>query len=143
MSKAKIKNYDFSAIGIDTLGIEAHETNWPVVYQIYNNSTLYVGETTNLKSRMLQHSKNKEKNKLGKFSVVYDETYNKSVALDLESQLIQWFSGDGTYTMLNKNDGIADREYFDRIKYRKQFTEFGEPTQSELVEFHLSPISSI
>ncbi len=123
MSDSNIKTYDFSSLGIDTLGLEDKETNWPVVYQIYNNSSIYVGETTNLKTRMLQHNKNTEKAELNKFSVIFNKTYNKSVALDLESQLIQWFSGDGAFTMLNKNDGIADREYFNRQEYRKQFAE--------------------
>ncbi len=123
MSNSHIKTYDFSSLGIDTLGLENKEINWPVVYQIYDNMSIYIGETTNLKSRMLQHSKNTEKDHLSKFSVIFNETYNKSVALDLESQLIQWFSGDGAFTMLNKNDGIADRDYYDREEYRKQFAD--------------------
>lgn len=126
MSKVDIKSYDFSPTGINTLGSEGKEINWPVVYQIYNKTSIYIGETTNLKSRMLQHSKNKEKSQLSKFSVIFDATYNKSVALDLESQLIQWFSGDGSFKMLNKNDGIADREYYDRKKYSAEFAEIWE-----------------
>ncbi|MGI9027887.1 MAG: DNA/RNA helicase domain-containing protein [Candidatus Saccharimonadales bacterium] len=121
MNDANIKTYNFSSLGIDTLGLEDKETNWPVVYQIYDHSSIYIGETTNLKSRMLQHSKNEKKVQLNRFSVIFNETYNKSVALDLESQLIQWFSGDGKFTMLNKNDGIADREYYNRQEYRKHF----------------------
>lgn len=121
MSDPVIKSYAFDDTGITTLEVEGKESNWPVVYQIYDNSSLYVGETTNLKNRMQQHIKNSEKNPLSKFSVVFDDTYNKSVALDLESQLIQWFSGDGKYKMLNKNDGIADRDYYNRTEYHQQF----------------------
>lgn len=121
MSKIDIKSYSFSKIGIETLGADVQETNWPVVYQIYDSLNLYVGETTNLKSRMQQHIQNPEKASLGKFSVVFDSTFNKSAAQDLESQLIQWFGGDGKYTMLNKNDGLVDRDYFNRDAYRDQF----------------------
>lgn len=126
----KIKSYSFSKAGIESLGADTKEINWPVVYQIYDNQNLYVGETTNLKSRMQQHIQNSEKTSLSKFSAVFDPTYNKSVALDLESQLIQWFSGDGKYTMLNKNDGLADRDYFKRDDYRKQFALLWEKLRS-------------
>ncbi len=67
MNDANIKTYNFSSLGIDTLGLENKETNWPVVYQIYDHSSIYIGETTNLKSRMLQHSKNVSKVQLNKF----------------------------------------------------------------------------
>lgn len=121
MSDSKIKSYDFSRTGVETLGADSQETNWPIVYQIYDELNLYVGETTNLKSRMQQHLNTPEKTSLSKFSVVFDKTFNKSAALDLEAQLIQWFGGDGKYTMLNKNDGLADRDYYMRDDYRKQF----------------------
>lgn len=121
MSDTIIQTYAFSPTGIETLGEDTQEINWPVVYQIYNDAEVYIGETTNLKNRMLQHMKSIEKSTLSKFSVVFDKTYNKSVALDLESQLIQWFGGDGKYVMLNKNDGIVDRDYYLRDEYRKSF----------------------
>lgn len=120
---ARIKSYSFTKTGIETLGEDSQETNWPVVYQIHDDTNLYVGETTNLKSRMQQHIQNAEKTTLSKFSVVYDAKFNKSAALDLESQLIQWFGGDGKYTLLNKNDGLVDRDYYDREQYRQLFTE--------------------
>ena len=115
-----VKRYSFNETRVKTL-IDDQEINWPVVYQIYDNAKLYVGETTCLQSRMLEHLDNTEKAQMTKFSVVFDKTYNKSVTLDLESQLIQWFSGDGKYKMLNRNDGIASHKYYDRDKYRQDF----------------------
>jgi hypothetical protein len=50
--------------------------------------------------------------------VVIDETFNKSVCLDLESHLIRWLSGDGQYRVLNRNSGIVDADYYDRVAYR-------------------------
>lgn len=126
MASHIIKSYSFTKTGISTLGTDAKEDNWPVVYQIYNDASLYIGETTNLKSRMSQHIQGGDKAMLTKFSVIYDETFNKSVALDLESQLIQWFSGDGKYDMRNRNNGVADRDYFNRSNYQKEFTHIWE-----------------
>lgn len=126
MSSIQIKSYEFSKRGIETLGADSQETNWPVVYQIYNRTELYVGETTNLKSRMSQHRQNSERIDLQKFSVVFDHTFNKSAALDLESQLIQWFSGEGKYRIQNKNDGLLDRDYYGRSEYRSRFPHIWE-----------------
>lgn len=122
----QIKNYSFDQSTINNLARADHlEENWPVVYQIYNNQQIYIGETTNLKNRMNQHLANAEKSSLkhGSFKVVFDETFNKSAALDLESYLIQYFSGDGKFRVLNRNDGMCDRDYYGRENYRKTFEE--------------------
>ena len=122
----QIRNYSFDQKAINDLAVEDHlEENWPVVYQIYNNQQIYIGETTNLKNRMNQHLANAEKSSLrhGSVKVVFDETFNKSAALDLESYLIQYFSGDGKFKVLNRNDGMCDRDYYDRANYRKSFEE--------------------
>lgn len=129
MSDSIINTYAFDELGINTLGSETKEANWPVVYQLYNDTELYVGETTNLKNRMLQHSKNPEKKTYDKFSVIFSDEFNKSVALDLESQLIQWFSGEGKYKVGNKNAGISDREYYNRAKYQQRFPIIWEELQ--------------
>lgn len=122
----QIKNYSFDQSTISNLATADHlEENWPVVYQIYNNQQIYIGETTNLKNRMNQHLANVEKSSLkhGSLKVVFDETFNKSAALDLESYLIQYFSGDGKFRVLNRNDGMCDRDYYGRENYRKTFEE--------------------
>ena len=120
----RIKNYTFNQKTVENLAAnDKTEENWPVVYQIYKNRDIYIGETTNLKNRMGQHLANDEKYCLrnGFINVVFDETFNKSAALDLESYLIQYFSGDGKYKVLNRNDGMRDRDYYDRPKYREIF----------------------
>lgn len=117
-----IKEYSFNQKTINDMA-DHLEDNWPVVYQIYNDSEIYIGETTNLKNRMGQHLANAEKSSLrrGSVRVIFDDTFNKSVALDLESYLIQYFSGDGKYKVLNRNDGMRDRDYFERGRYRDMF----------------------
>jgi DUF2075 family protein/predicted GIY-YIG superfamily endonuclease len=122
----QIRDYKFNQQAVNRLALEDHlEENWPVVYQIYNNREIYIGETTNLKNRMNQHLANEEKSSLrqGAVKVVFDETFNKSAALDLESYLIQYFSGDGKFKVLNRNDGMCDRDYYNRANYRQTFEE--------------------
>ena len=120
----EIKDYKFNQNSIDALGnLDTREKNWPVVYSIHNRNNIYVGETTNLKNRMNQHLANVEKVNLrqGSIRVVTGGTFNKSVALDLESFLIRYFSGDGKYNVLNRNDGLSDHNYYHRKKYREIF----------------------
>ena len=115
----QIRDYKFNQQAVNCLALEDHlEENWPVVYQIYNNREIYIGETTNLKNRMNQHLANEEKSSLrqGAVKVIFDETFNKSAALDLESYLIQYFSGDGKFKVLNRNDGMCDRDYYNRAR---------------------------
>lgn len=129
MSNFSIKNYIFDKTNIGLL-VDEKEVNWPVVYQIYNDEKLYVGETTSLKNRMLQHIDTNDKQELERFSVIFDDTFNKSATLDLESHLIQWFSGDGKYTIKNRNAGQVDNDYFDREKYRDEFLKIWEQLRS-------------
>ena len=126
MSSFRIEKYSFNQAAVATLS-EDKEKNWPVVYQIRNSGKIYIGETTNLKNRMRQHLDSEEKANLrgGVFNVVFDDTFNKSAALDLESYLIRYFSGDGHYKVLNRNDGMLDRDYYDRDNYRKLLKIFG------------------
>ncbi|MEO7121707.1 MAG: DNA/RNA helicase domain-containing protein, partial [Lacisediminihabitans sp.] len=114
---------------------DQHNTNWPVVYilddaesgrQKWTSGTLdnvYVGETLNADKRMRQHLGSSEKENLRTIRVIIDETFNKSVCLDLESYLIRLFAGDGTYRVLNRNDGITEADYFNRATYRDTFRE--------------------
>src|SRR5690606_9748343 len=75
----------------------------------------------NARSRLLQHIDSPDKKHLRSVRVVLDDTFNKSVCLDLESHLIRLLAGDGACRILNRNVGITDRAYFDRERYRSSF----------------------
>ncbi|MDO8571147.1 MAG: DUF2075 domain-containing protein, partial [bacterium] len=68
--------------------------------------------------RSRQHYENEDKVRLKRLHIITDEEYNKSVALDLESQLIQYFSAEGTLRLQNGNKGLVNHNYFDRDRYR-------------------------
>ena len=84
-----------------------------------------------------------------------DDTFNKSVCLDLESYLIRLLAGDGKFQVMNLNDGITDANYFDRSRYRELFLEICErlreqglfaKTTSEIENsdlFKLSPFKAL
>lgn len=98
-------------------------TNWPVVYTLTRRRSIYVGESLNVASRLRQHLASDGKKHLDTVRVIVDERFNKSAALDLESMLIRLFAGDGWFTVLNRNDGVTDADYFDRDEYRTTFDE--------------------
>jgi len=105
--------------------------NWPVVYAINSDSEVYVGETVNAQARMRQHLETPEKSRLKEFRIILDDTFNKSVCLDLESFLIRMFSGDGRFKVLNRNDGVTEANYFQRNAYRQQFAHIFEQLRAE------------
>lgn len=105
--------------------------NWPVVYALNDKREVYVGETLNAAGRMRQHLDNPDKRHLSSLRVVLDDTFNKSVCLDLESYLIRLFAGDGRYKVLNRNDGITDSDYYDRSRYRELFAEIFEQLRED------------
>ena len=91
-----IRHFRFQEKAIDRA--DEHLANWPVVYVIDGNrrpKKVYVGETTSAQKRIRQHLRNPQKRALDSIRVVVDDTYNKSVCLDLEAHLIRWFHGDG------------------------------------------------
>ncbi|GGF15404.1 hypothetical protein [Subtercola lobariae] len=80
---------------------------------------------------MRQHLDSDAKKHLTTVRVIIDETFNKSVCLDLESHLIRMLAGDGVYQVLNRNDGITESEYYERDRYRESFEQVFEQLKSD------------
>lgn len=126
----QILHFDFDADAESQLAqSDSQLSNWPVVYILRNEQKrlAYVGESTNVVKRVGQHYASKDKVDLRAESsekvsrIVLDGQFNKSAALDLEAFLIQHLAGDGKYQLLNRNDGIVDRNYFQRDEYQRHF----------------------
>ena len=102
-------------------GEHAYGKNWPVVYIIHNDEEAYVGETLNAGKRAAQHFQAKERKDLKMIHIMTDETFNKSVILDLESFLIKYMSADRHFKLQNGNAGLSDFEYYGRNEYVREF----------------------
>ena len=102
-------------------GEHAYGRNWPVVYFIHNDQEAYIGETLNVGKRASQHWQDSERRKLKMIHVMTDETFNKSVILDLESFLIKYVAADGKFRLQNGNAGLSNFEYYDRTEYVHEF----------------------
>ena len=104
-------------------GEREYGTNWPVVYLIHNDDSkeAYIGETLNAGKRAAQHWQVEERKRLKTIHIMTDDTFNKSVILDLESFLIKYISAEGEYKLQNGNTGLSDFDYYDRQGYEKEF----------------------
>lgn len=103
------------------LGVLPYGCNWPVVYILNNDKEAYVGETLDAVTRSSQHLDNPERQKLTQMSIITDDTFNKSVILDLEAYLIKHMSADNRFQLQNGNDGLQNHNYFNRNIYEKRF----------------------
>lgn len=135
MTPSEFEKIPFNRVSIEAWGsANERNNNWPIVYTINNSSEIYVGETTNGASRMRQHLASKEKSDLKQVTVIFDDRFNKSVCLDLESDLIRYFAADEKFRVTNGNGGITNADYYQREVYRHSFNEiFNELLQSGML----------
>ncbi|MEJ7822093.1 MAG: DNA/RNA helicase domain-containing protein [Chitinophagaceae bacterium] len=101
------------------------KNQWPLVYFIQNETErlAYVGESTNASSRIKNHLANPERSKLNKISIIGSDKFNKSATLDIESNLIQYISSEGTYDLQNGNYGLINHNYYQQDLYKDLFKE--------------------
>jgi uncharacterized protein len=131
----EIKSYPFSS----ELVSEIKDNNfvkgcWPLVYILSDeySKQAYVGETTDALSRLSTHLKNPKKNILTTARLIMSDKFNKSAALDIESNLIKYLAGDGKFKLLNANLGIANHSYYQKKEvYWDIFLTLWEELKSE------------
>lgn len=118
--------YDFTKESLPKIELNPWVKNqWPLVYFIQNKTErlAYVGESTNASSRIKNHLANPERLKLNKISIIGSDKFNKSAALDIESNLIQYISAEGTYDLQNGNYGLVNHNYYQQDLYKDLFRE--------------------
>lgn len=117
--------------------------DWPVVYIISGDEEAYVGETTGATVRMVQHLENPKRRNLKEVRLISGETFNKSVALDLESFLIAHMSADNKFRLQNGNAGQQKHNYYQKEEYEAQFEEVWRELKSlKLVNQELGKIEN-
>lgn len=124
MTNFRIESGPFVGTQLEAWGAgDSRFRNWPVVYTLDGDGHVYVGESRNAVARLRQHLATVDKRDLRGARVVLDETFNKSVCLDLESYLIRLLAGDGRLTVLNRNESQTNADYYAREDYQKVFTD--------------------
>lgn len=127
VSNLKIKQYDYNKTDIANMLSLNSGKNWPYVYLIHDNDKLYVGETQSIYTRTKQHLDNKDvavSSRSGVIETIYDDSFNKSAILDIEQSLIQLFSADNYYKLLNRNGGQSClHNYYQKDYYHNEVVE--------------------
>lgn len=117
--------------------------NWPLLYILENGKQAYIGESTHAKTRMTQHSSAEEKRIFDKVHFIYSKLFNQSVTFDYESKLIQYIVADELFQVTNKNNGIADKQYYQKKEYDEKFEILWRKLQREkLVKHSLEEIEN-
>lgn len=136
ISNFSLESYLFNREHFHKLHENAYFANsFPLVYIIYDalNKIAYVGESTNASSRILNHLANPLKNHLKNIFIISSPLFNKSAALDIESNLIKYISADGSFVLLNANAGLQEHNYYQRNYYFEIFENIWEKLKLEKV----------
>lgn len=113
----EINKIAFSNEGLNSIQAQYFlSDNWPIVYILNNNvvKQAYVGETIDANSRISTHLQAPSKSHLKEAHLISSKKFNKSVTLDIESNLIKYLHADGKYKLLNGNLGLVNHSYFQR-----------------------------
>ena len=120
----QISKHDFTKESVKSLEDNLLVKNlWPLVYIISDEdlSEAYVGESTDAYKRLHNHLANEQRNKLKNLHIITSSKFNKSAALDIESNLISYMTGDGKYVLQNGNAGLANHNYYQKEEYYRLF----------------------
>lgn len=115
----EVAQYDFSLDGLSDITQNHYAKNlWPLVYILSDGTkkSAYVGESTDVCTRIGTHLKNREKKQLKAVHLITSEKFNKSAALDVESNLIRYIAADGQFDLLNGNLGLANHNYYQKAE---------------------------
>jgi DUF2075 family protein/phage repressor protein C with HTH and peptisase S24 domain len=120
------EQYDFNKDSLSKIEQNVWVKNqWPLVYFIQNETErkAYVGESTNAASRIKNHLANPKKSIFNKISIIGSDKFNKSATLDIEANLIQYITAEGTYDLQNGNYGLVNHNYYQQDIYKGLFKE--------------------
>ena len=144
ISSLQINKYSFSKVGSEEFALNNYMKNsWPIVYVIKDDhkKEAYVGESTDAITRMNNHLSNEARAKLEDVLIISCDKFNKSAALDIESNLIQYMAADKTYELQNGNAGLANHNYYQRDQYTILFKSIWEKLRSE--NYAKNPLSRL
>lgn len=116
----EINKITFNSNGLDSIQSKYFVSdNWPIVYILNNNgiNQAYVGETIDTNARIFTHLQTPSKSHLQEAHLISSKKFNKSVTLDIESNLIKYLHADGKYKLLNGNLGLVNHSYYQRDEF--------------------------
>ncbi len=120
---SQLSKYPFNKNSLKLIDSDEYVSQkFPIVYILFDETKMlaYVGESADANRRLLTHLSNKEKKQLKLFYIISNQLLNKSAALDIEANLIQYMPSLG-FKLLNGNIGTSTRNYYQKDIYQKVF----------------------
>lgn len=130
-TKLEILNTKFRKKDLDKFYYENiyhdHLLDYPLVYLLRNKRNIYIGETSNLKSRMYDHYKKVGNTKFNELDVIYHPKFNKSATYNIETNLIHHISSDsGVLRTTNESQTKIKQthNYYEKRFFHKELFEY-------------------
>ncbi|MBM7660413.1 DUF2075 family protein/nucleoside-triphosphatase THEP1 [Bacillus mesophilus] len=140
MSQVEIKTFPFNKDSLDSISNENY-VDYPVVYFLNNNTTVYIGETVAVRNRMRDHLSNQERKSLEKMTFIIHEKFNQSATYNIETKLINYFLADERYKLQNKSQTTKSvmHNYYKKQYYNEElFTEIWNELLTRKIVDHSS-----
>ena len=120
MSTVEMETLPFNEAAINRLS--GSYINYPIVYFLNNDTTVYIGETVAVKNRMRDHLNNQERKSLTKMSLIMHNKFNRSATYNIETKLINYFLADERYKLQNKSQTVKSvvHNYYQKPYYDEQ-----------------------
>lgn len=153
----QIKSYKFSKEFKEEFK-EDKFRDYPLVYILNSEKKAYVGETTNVISRMKDHIKNSKRKDIENINLILSEEFNQSATYNIETNLINHFIAEGKYELQNISQtkqkvmhNYKDKNYYDQELFKVIWEELrNEQIVSQTIEqienkdiFKISPYKSL
>lgn len=110
--------------------------DYPVNYLLFNNRSMYVGESTQIKVRINDHLSNPKRSKFDKMIILFENQFHQSATFNIETNLINYLLADGKYLLQNKSQikQKTSHNYYNKNMYDKEiFTEIWEYLRTEKI----------
>lgn len=94
-----------------------------VTYLIHNKNQIYIGETSNLKTRLKDHEKTKSVFNFMSSRIIISPFFTKSSIYDIESRLINYIHADGKFKVINIKKDQSSHFYYLKDQVNKTLFE--------------------
>ncbi|PET65080.1 hypothetical protein CN514_12500 [Bacillus sp. AFS001701] len=105
--------------------INDYYSDYPIVYFLNNDTSVYIGETVAVKNHMRDQLNNRERKSLTMMSLIIREKFNRSATYNIETNLINYFLADERYKLQNKSQTSSNltHNYYEKRFFNEELFE--------------------
>lgn len=110
--------------------------DYPVNYLLFNDKSMYVGESTQIKVRINDHLSNPKRSQFNEMIVLFENQFHQSATFNIETNLINYLLADGKYVLQNRSQikQKTSHNYYNKNLYDKEiFSEIWDYLRTEKI----------